>query len=172
MARVYTAALVLAGCLVALPEDARAQRLQIFASAAAGTGVSLGTGGDGTAARRSATFVDLRVMGANSEMDWLRYGVSIRSELEGKVTIGVVPQLSIVTSWRQLLFGVTGGVPLIVMPKSLYGIEAGGHVGYQVLSWLAVTGLFYVSVFPLGNDLPEGSVLVMMQCHVGAEIRF
>lgn len=166
------AATVVALALTAWSGAAAAQRLRIHASAAAGTGLSLGTGPATTVALRSPTYVSLDVMGSNSEQAWIRYGVALRSELEGKVTIGIVPRIAILAEWNRLEYGICGGIPIIIAPMSLYGLEAGGTVAYRVLDWLAPYISLLVAVYPLGSDLPKDSVVVMLQAHVGAQLQF
>jgi hypothetical protein len=155
-----------------VPCVASAQRLQIHTGALAGTGVSIGMGNADSVTRRSPTSVVAHVFFANSERAWLRYGVTLRAEVESKVTFGFSPQVAVGRSWRWLSYGAVAGVPLIIAPKSLYGIEVGLYASFDVIEWLSVLVQGFGQFYLLGNDLPEDSFLVMVQLYAGVEIHF
>lgn len=158
--------------LFSVPTVAEAQRPQIQAAAFGVTGVSLGMGAGTTVAKRSATAVAVQVSGSNSERSWIRYGATLRSELEGKVTFGIIPQITLLRSWDAMSLGVIAGVPIIFAPRSLYGIEAGGSFSYRFVEWAAAVAQVLLSFYPLGNDLPDESFLLMVQVNVGIEFHF
>ncbi len=167
-----TLILVILSALMAIPSLASAQRLQIHTAALAGTGVSIGMGNGDNVTTRSPTAIAAHLLFANSERAWLRYGVTLRAEVESKVTFGFSPQVALARSWRWLSFGATAGIPMIIAPKSLYGIEIGAHVSFDVLEWLSVPIQLFAQFYVLGNDLPEDSFLVMVQLYAGIELHF
>lgn len=167
-----TLSLVVLLMVLAVPWVATAQRLQIHTAALAGTGVSIGMGDGDNVTRRSPTSVVAHLLFANSERAWLRYGVTLRAEVESKVTFGFSPQVTVGRSWRWLSYGAAAGIPLIIAPKSLYGIEIGAYVSFDVLEWLSVLVQTYGQFYVLGNDLPDDSFLVMVQLYAGIEIHF
>lgn len=154
------------------PSAALAQRLQIQAAALAGTGLSLGMGDADTVARRNATSVAVQVSFSNSETPALRYGVALRAEVEGKVTFGFVPQIYYLKSLGRVALGAVGGIPIIVAPRTLFGIEAGLHLEVTIIRWLAAAAQVVASFYPWGSDLPEDSFLFMVQGYVGLEFHF
>lgn len=164
--------IILFAALVAIPQGAHAQRLQIQASAFGATGVSMGMGSGTTVLTRSATAIAIQVMAGNSERPALRYGGTLRGEVEGKVTFGIVPQIAYIPSFGRFSAGIIGGIPLIIAPKSLYGVEVGGHFGFSITDWMAVVAQLYLTFYPLGNDLPEDSFLLMVQFYAGIAFNF
>ncbi len=155
-----------------LPREAAAQRLEIHTAALAGTGVSIGMGDGTNVTRRSPTAVAAHLLFANSERAWLRYGVTLRAEVEGKVTFGVSPQVALIHAWSRVSLGAVAGVPLIFAPKSLYGIEVGVLFSVRVVEWLSVLVQGFGQFYILGNDLPDDSTLVMVQGYAGIELHF
>jgi hypothetical protein len=166
-----TASLCLAFALA--PSLAHAQRLQIQASALGGTGISLGMGDAATVARRNATSVAVQASFSNSETPSLRYGVALRAEVEGKVTFGFVPQIYYLRALgSRVAIGAVGGIPIIVAPRTLYGIEAGMHIEISIIRWLSVCAQVVASFYPFGSDLPDDSFLFMVQGYAGLEFHF
>jgi hypothetical protein len=164
--------LLLPMTLLVVPRTSEAQRPQIQASALGATGVSVGMGSGNSIVRRSATAVAVQVTGSNSERPALRYGGTLRGEVEGKVTFGIVPQIAYIPSFGRFSAGIIGGIPLVIAPKSLYGVEVGGHFGFSITDWVAVVAQAYLSFYPLGNDLPDDSFLLMVQFYAGFEFHF
>ena len=160
------------GLCLLCPLAAEAQRLEVSGSLLAGTGLSVGMGAGTSLAQRNATAVAVQILAGNSELRWLRYGLTIRSEVEGKVTLGLVPQLMLLRFFGRFSLGGLIGLPLIIAPRSLYGVEVGGVVSFAFVEWAAVVGQLLFSFYPLGSDLPEGSNLTMIQLFVGVEFRF
>lgn len=158
--------------LMAVPHTAEAQRPQFQASAFGGTGVSVGMGSGTSIIRRSATAIAVQVTGSNSERPALRYGGTLRGEVEGKVTFGIVPQIAYIPTFGRFSAGIIGGIPLVIAPKSLYGVEVGGHFGFSITDWVAVVAQAFLSFYPLGNDLPDDSFLLMVQFYAGFEFHF
>lgn len=158
--------------IFAEPQIASAQRLQIQASALAGTGVSMGMGAGTSIARRSATTVAASITASNSERPFFRYGLTLRGEVEGKVTFGIVPQITVLKTLDRFALGGTLGLPMIVAPRTLYGVEAGGYFSFSVLEWMSVVAQLFVSFYPFGKDLPEDSLLSMVQFYAGLEFHF
>jgi hypothetical protein len=154
------------------PRNAEAQRLQVHPAIFGSAGISLGVGDSNTVLSRSPTSLSLQVSLSNSERPAFRYGLSLRGELETILSFGVVPQVFFVHSVQRLTVGLLAGIPLVIAPRSLYGIEAGASLSIAIVERFAVAVQMLAAFYPLGNDLPEDSLLVMVQVHVGIEAHF
>ena len=158
--------------LLFLPEIARAQRPVYEAAASAGSGLSFGPGDGRTVVMMSPMYVDLDFIYANDERPQFEMGVGLQAELQGRVSAGVIPQLRYTSGPGTLMWYGIIGVPLVVAPFALFGVEAGGGILWRFDDRFGVFGEMVIDYFFLGSDLQESGVLIQTDINAGIRVRF
>jgi hypothetical protein len=167
--------LIAGGAIAALPP---AEKLEVSATVAAGSGLSLAGAGGTTFARRSPAFVQVDVGFIHPQLRWLELAPTLMLEVEGRVGFGVMPKVRAFVPLRgrrgpsrMLVYGSLG-VPAFVAPYTLLGVQVGFGIGVQVHQKFAVvvegTGAGYF----LGSDLMKGAALGKTDAHAGVRVRF
>ena len=165
---IYTA--TLAGGLT--QSVAPAEHVEYTARASAGSGVSL-AGADGkTLAARSPTFL---VMEAGLRLDnlaWLELNGGLMLEVEGRVSVGVVPRVRAYLPTRRLKLYGLAGAPFVVYPFTLFGAQGGMGLQFDVHKHVGVLVEFVGTGFFGGSDLMAGSALGKLDAVAGVRLAF
>lgn len=150
-----------------------AQR-EIAASVFVGSGVSVGTGGNGerarTATRRSPTFLDLELGTWNPERPDPVLGAALRLELDGRVAIGIVPRAGVRRRRGALELRAGFGLPIFVAPFSLVGAEVATGLGIALGGGFAFVSDVVIGGYFWGSDLPSNAALVKVDLRIGLEL--
>lgn len=153
---------------------ASAQR-ELAASVFVGSGVTVGTGGNGerarTATRRSPTFLDLELGSWNPERPDPVLGAALRLELDGRVAIGIVPRAGVRRRRGALELRAGFGLPIFVAPFSLVGAEVATGLGITLGGGFAFVSDVVIGGYFWGSDLPSNAALVKVDLRIGLELR-
>ncbi len=158
--------------LVLAGREALAQRPVIEGAVSAGTGASFG-GGDGqTVVLQTPFFVDMDIIYYNDESPKLEYVIGLQAELQGRVSAGIVPQLRFTTGPQPwMVYGLVG-VPFVVAPFMLLGVEGGAGLLWRMNDRLGFFAEVTVDLFIIGNDMPDEGIVVQLDGNVGLRVMF
>jgi hypothetical protein len=168
----FLAAALSTACVLGIAENAEAQRPVLEGAASTGTGASFGPGNAETVVLMTPMYVDVDIIYFNDERPKLEYVVGFTAELQGRVSVGVVPQLRFTTAQRPLLLYGLIGVPLVFAPFVLFGVEVGAGLLWRINETFGLFGEVVVDLFFLGNDIPDDSMLAKLDGNLGVRISF
>lgn len=152
---------------------ASAQRQVTEVTLSSGSGLTLGTGqGAGTTARHTPVFIDGAVRFWTDEQPDYVLGGSVRMELDGRVSVAVVPRAELVTVVGPLTIRPGIGVPFFFAPFWMLGVELGVAARLPLGDNLGVVGSFMLDGYVVGSDVPDGTALIMINGMVGLDARF
>lgn len=149
-----------------------AEKLTVTAAASSGTGVSVASPGGGTLSGRAPTYLRAEVGFIHPSLPWLEFSPGIWMEVEGRVDFGIVPRLRALLPGRRFFPYGTLGVPVVVAPFSLLGVEAGFGAAFTVHRHLAITVETTATTFFWGSDLMKGSILARFDAGLGLRVPF
>jgi hypothetical protein len=165
-----TAACLALACLGAQPRTAAAQNTEEFLDLATAFGSGIMRGGHGglAAAQRAPIFVDITVLGA--EETWLLVGGSLRVELEDGRAVAGIPRIVLRHRLSKLELRPGAALPFYFAPKTMLGPEANLGARYALDNGFGIVGGVGVSAFMVGNDVPDGSTVVMFHLQLGVDL--
>jgi hypothetical protein len=136
-----------------------------------GSGLELGTGShSSTVMRHTPVFIDLDIRTwTDPEGDFI-FGGSLRTEVDGRASIGAVPRVEIRQRIRDIELRPGIGVPLFLAPFLMFGVEMGLNGRMDIGSGFGLVGAVTVGGFFLGNDVPKHSAVVMINGSIGIDI--
>ena len=150
------------------PEQPEASEPVLSLSAQVGVGYLSGGHGGLFAANRSPLALDVQVLAVREP----RYliGGALRIELEGaKAVAGIFRfQLRHPLGPIELRPGI--GVPFYIAPRTMLGPEVGVWGRLSFSRDLALLAALSASAFVMGDDVPKGSTVIMLQVFIGAEL--
>ncbi len=148
--------------------QALAQTRESEIGLSAGSGLSLGgTGSADVASHRTPLFLDLSARTSVDEAPTLAWGGSLRLELEGRTSVGIVPRFEVERGLGPIALRPQFGIPFFFAPFTLLGVEAGLCARFPKSGALAVHGSLLVDAYPFGSDVPKGSALTMVNLLFG-----
>jgi len=156
----------------ALPSLPPTDHIDINATVSAATGVSLAGANGQTFAARSPTLLALEVGFRHPQVPWLEVAVGLLIEAEPQPSVGVDPKLRMFVPVRPVRPYVLIGVPAIIAPRTLLGVQAG--VGLEIPLHRRFGVLFEgsASTFFLGDDRMNESVLLKLDAAIGVRTYF
>jgi hypothetical protein len=146
------------------------ERSEPVLSLSAQVGVGYMSGGHGGlfAANRSPLALDVQVLTAREP----RYlvGGALRIELEGTRAVAAIFRFQLRHPFGPIELRPGIGLPFYIAPRTMLGPEAGlwGRLAFS--PDLALLAAFSASAFVMGDDVPKGSTVIMLQIFVGAEL--
>lgn len=168
--KLFVALLVLGVSLAAAP--AEAQTRITTASLSGGSGVSLGTGQGGeTVLQRTPAFLDAFVRTYSDEQPSPVLGGGLRIELDGRVSAAGVFRAELPARLGPIEVRPFAGVPFFVAPFTMLGVELGIGIAWPFSDHLSLVGAFIADAYVWGSDLPDDSVVVMLNAALGLEVR-
>lgn len=151
---------------------AEAQTRLTTASLSGGSGVSLGTGQGGeTVLQRTPIFLDAFVRTYSDEQPSPVVGGGLRVELDGRVSAALVFRAELPKRLGPVELRAFAGVPFFFAPFTMLGVELGVAVAWPLSPSLSLIGAFVADAFVWGSDLPDDSVVVMLNGSLGIEVR-
>jgi hypothetical protein len=152
------------------PAAARAQKVDLSVTTMGASGVSATSGDGGTATRRSPLQLEFDV-GAGFEPDprWEWTGGLI-TEIEGRTSLGINPQIKRLMGGRRLTGYATAGVPAYFSPFTLLGFEVGGGVIARLTGFVSLALEVRADFFFVGSDLPEDGMLSKFDVALGVRL--
>ena len=149
--------------------DANAQALNVMIDASLASGLERVA--DVSQRAPTALDVDLGVVLDNDfTSEW---GLGLTLQLEDVVALGITPQARLVRNPAPWHFFLGAGVPVFVMPKTLYGLEVGAGVVHDLLEGVGVVGQLGVDWFFAGDNLPKAaSTVVRLNASLGVRVLF
>ncbi|MBN2528034.1 MAG: hypothetical protein JXR76_16710 [Deltaproteobacteria bacterium] len=149
-----------------------AQRPVYDTAASLGTGLSFGPGDGHAVVMPSPIYLDLDFLYANDERPQYELGVGLQAEVQGRVSVGIVPQIRYTSGPEVLMWYALAGAPLVVAPFSLFGVEAGGGFLWRFDEKFGVFAEVVVDYFFLGTDLQKSGALIQLDSNAGIRVRF
>ncbi len=157
--------------IAALPSAASAQTPFLSTQVGVGSGITWGNGpADQTVSRRSPMFVDASLRTWSDEAPTLRWGASLRLEIEGRTSLGVVPRVEIAKKLGDLTITPGVGVPLFFAPFSMLGVEVSTGVLLPLSDTFGISGTAMFDGYFFGSDVPENSAVIMFNLMLGATL--
>lgn len=166
----HRSAWVVAGLVWSASSYASAQNREIDVGAAVGTGLSIGTGDASAVSKRSPLFIDLGARTWNDESPEWAWGGSLRLEVEGRASVGIVPRAELPHAIGPVTLRAIVGAPLFFAPFTLLGVEAGATATWKLAPRLGLFAAILFDAYVLGSDLPEGGALIMCNGALGVEL--
>lgn len=168
------AALVLLACLLWSAGLARADSDvggRVDLGATFGGGFERGAGRGGSAVVGAPLFLDLngRVY-PSVEADYA-VGGSLRAELTGAGSIGIVPRVELRYSLGEAELRPGLGAALHIIPMALVGPEVSLGLRIPLGYDFALQALAFVDAFVAGDNLPRKTTLVLLGLSFGVELR-
>lgn len=141
-----------------------------FLSLSAQIGVGYMSGGHGGlfSQNRSPLALDAQVLTVREP----RYliGGALRIELEGAKAVAGIFRFQLRHPFGPIELRPGIGVPFYIAPRTMLGPEAGIWGRLTFSKDLALLAAFSASAFVMGDDVPKGSTVVMLQIFIGAEL--
>lgn len=149
--------------------DASAQALNVMIDASLVTGLER----VGDVSQRAPTALDVD-LGLVLDNDFTsEWGMGVTLQLEDAVALGLTPQVRLVRNPAPWHFFLGAGVPVFVMPKTLYGLEVGAGVVHDLLEGVGVVGQVGLDWFFAGENLPKAaSTVVRLNASLGVRVLF
>ena len=149
--------------------DASAQALNVMIDASLATGLER----VGDVSQRAPTALDVD-LGLVLDNDFTsEWGMGVTLLLEDAVELGLTPQVRLVRNPAPWHFFLGAGVPVFVMPKTLYGLEVGAGVVHDLLEGVGVVGQVGLDWFFAGENLPKAaSTVVRLNASLGVRVLF
>jgi len=149
--------------------DANAQALNVMIDASLASGLERVD----TVSQRAPTALDVD-LGVVLDNDFTsEWGVGVTLQLEDVVALGLTPQARLVRNLAPWHFFLGAGVPVFVMPKTLYGLEVGAGVVHDLLEGVGVVGQVGLDWFFAGENLPKAaSTVVRLNASLGVRVLF
>jgi hypothetical protein len=119
-------------------------------------------------AQPSPLSLDVQVMTTRAP----RYlvGGALRMELSGSKAVAGIARIQLRYPFGPIELRPGAGLPFYFAPRTMLGVEASlwGRMGFtKELSLLFAVA---ASAYPVGNDIPHGSTVIMLQVFIGAEL--
>lgn len=153
-----------------VPLVAHAQTRGLGVQLASGSGLTIGSGDGNVVTLRSPLFLDAAVRTWSDEEPRFSWGGSLRLEIEGRASVAVVPRAEAVRKLGPIEIRPSAGLPVFFAPFTMAGFEG------AVTAWLPLgrrAGVFatvFVDAFFLGDDVPDGAAVLMLNGAIGAEL--
>jgi hypothetical protein len=164
--------LLVLGSALASAASAKAQRPVYAGGLVAGSGVSFGDGQKTVVVQRSPLFLDLSFRYWSTEQDWLVVGASARVEIDGRTSVAAVPRLEYQLKMGPLLLRPGIGAPFVLAPRTMFGVEGGLTARLELAGAFGLLATVYADAFFLGDDVPDDSVVVMLNGALGVDLQF
>ncbi|HET6334901.1 MAG TPA: hypothetical protein VFG30_16870 [Polyangiales bacterium] len=165
------ALLVCAGLLaVAGTSTVRAQAVEewLDISGGLGTGVMRGGRGGLASAQRSPIYVDATALGVQES--WLLVGGSLRMELEDGRAVAAVPRVVLRHKMGRFELRPGAAIPFYFAPKTMLGPEADLGLRFAMKNGFGLLANAGISAFMVGNDVPHGTTVVMLNLQLGVDL--
>ena len=147
-------------------------KLQISATATAGTGLSIAGDGGQTLATRSPAFLNLDVGFTHPQIPWLELAPGVMLELEGRVGFGLLPKVRAFVPWKRFRpFGLLA-LPVFVAPYSLLGVQGGVGLAVVIHERVALVTEGSATAYFWGSDLIDGGALGKLDLVGGVRVMF
>jgi len=169
--RRMAALLVCAGLLaVAGTSTVRAQAVEewLDISGGLGTGVMRGGRGGLASAQRSPIYVDATALGVQES--WLLVGGSLRMELEDGRAVAAVPRVVLRHKMGRFELRPGAAIPFYFAPKTMLGPEADLGLRFAMKNGFGLLANAGISAFMVGNDVPHGTTVVMLNLQLGVDL--
>lgn len=133
-----------------------------------GSGFMRGGAGGLTTAQRSPFTVDVAVMGIR-DVHWL-LGGALRLELEDARAVAGIARVALRHSLGSLELRPGAGLPLYIAPRTMLGAEASLGLRAPMSGGFGIIAQLAASAFFLGNDVPQGSTVILFQLFLGIDL--
>jgi hypothetical protein len=153
-----------------LSEEERPEPVEPSLSLAAQIGAGFMRGGHGGlfSANRSPLALEVQVLTARAPRFLL--GGALRMELEGGKAVAAILRFQVRHPFGPLELRPGLGLPFYIAPRTMLGPEAGLWARMTFSPDLALLAAFSAAAFVMGDDVPKGSTVIMLQVFVGAEL--
>jgi hypothetical protein len=97
-------------------------------------------------------------------------GAALRMELEGAKAVAAIFRFQLRHPFGPLELRPGIGVPFYFAPRTMLGPEAGLWGRLALSNDLALLLAFSAAAFVMGDDVPKGSTVLMLQIFLGVEL--
>lgn len=137
----------------------------------AGSGVSIGSSGGGNSyVTHTPVFMDVAWRTWHSTTPQWVTGFSLRAEIDGRTSLGIVPRFEFSRSVGRLTLRPGIAAVVFVAPFQLGGPEASVTFDVSLGTVVSLIGAFALDMFILGNDLPPRSTIFSANGALGVAI--
>jgi hypothetical protein len=151
-------------------EDAERERTEPNLSLSVQLGAGYMSGGHGGlfSANRSPLGIDVQVLTVREPRYLL--GGALRIELEGAHAVAAIVRFQLRHPFGPIELRPGIGLPFYIAPRTMLGPEAGLWGRLSFSQELALLMAFSASAFVMGDDVPKGNTVIMLQIFIGAEL--
>lgn len=150
------------------PEERERSEPNLSMSAQLGAGYLSGGHGGLFDANRSPLALDVQVMTVREPRYLL--GGALRIELEGAHAVAAIARLQLRHPLGPIELRPGIGLPFYFAPRTMLGAEAGMWGRLTFSQDLALLLALSASAFVMGDDVPKGNTVIMLQIFVGVEL--
>lgn len=163
--------------LAAAPPEAKAEkedlgRQKVSVTALAATGASITPGQPRTHVMRSPAMLLFDVGFFHPEHQWLEFSPALMVEFERGQSFGLGFRLRAFTKLGPLRVYALGGVEGFVAPRKLLGARLGAGLAVPVHRHVSIAAEFGPTVYFVGNDIPNNTVLTKLDGALGLRVNF
>jgi len=133
-----------------------------------GSGVMRGGRGGLASAQRAPIFVDATVLGIQES--WLLLGGSLRVELEDGRAVAAVARAVLRHKLGHMELRPGAAIPFYFAPRTMLGPEANLGLRYPLSQGFGLIANAGVAAFMVGNDVPDGTTVVMFHLQLGVDL--
>ncbi|HET8938168.1 MAG TPA: hypothetical protein VFN67_32215 [Polyangiales bacterium] len=133
-----------------------------------GAGYMSGGHGGLFSANRSPLGIDVQVLTVREPRYLL--GGALRLELEGAHAVAAIVRFQLRHPMGPIELRPGIGVPFYIAPRTMLGPEAGLWGRLSFSQDLALLVAFSAAAFVMGDDVPKGNTVIMLQIFVGVEL--
>ncbi len=165
------------GAIALVPRLGRAQTRRMVTGLHVGSGLSMGTGPSGERTNANLTLRRTPIFLEAEARTWVDaapdpvLGAALRVEVDGRVSVGIVPRAALMRHLGASEVRLFVGVPFFFAPFSLLGAEAGAALAIPLGERFALGTSIRLDVFFWGSDLPSNTAVVDLDLSVGLEVR-
>ncbi len=115
-------------------------------------------------------FVDASVRTYLDEEPSILFGGSLRFEVEKNAGVALVPRVELRQKLRSIELRPGVALPVFFTPRTMLGPEVSVAIRYKLGPQLGLLGMGTVSAFFFGNDVPEGTTVLMFNLIFGVNM--
>lgn len=136
-----------------------------------GSGLQIGNGGGSeTISKRSPLFLDFAYRTWIDEDEYVLYGGSIRMELESQASVAGVPRVELRHRVGDFELRPGFALPFYFAPFYMFGAEVSLTVRFALTKAFGILGGLTADAFFLGNEIPDDSVVLMLNGGLGVDL--
>ena len=160
--------------LFSMTPRAHAQERVISPFIGAGSGIEFGSGAKTSVIQQTPIFLDMGARTWSTERPQLVFGGSLRMEIQGRVSVGIVPRVEFARKVGFLSLSAGGGIPFFFAPFTMLGLEGivTARMNFSDMDTFGIFASVFIDGFFWGSDIPAHSAVVMVNGVAGVKFVF